>query len=160
MACVNGPPVQIIARIRGADRAIVSLQVESVAVVLTVFRPERSFQQNCQFQHQSRFIPPGSYDTRFISSITMSMSLIPQLKQVKLQSQEPLTVINLWYFSTLLQEFLLLGTFITSLEMCSALSNSKSSCLSGFRCTNRDCLRIFPQSRHKTSITKVTTAQT
>jgi hypothetical protein len=49
------------------------------------------------------------------------------------------------------QEYLLLGIFIVSFEMNQAPPNG--SCFIGFKCTNQDCLRIFPVlsalSRHK-----------
>jgi hypothetical protein len=146
--------------IRGADTAIVLLHVESIAVVWIVFRPERSFQQNNQFQHQSRLIPPGSDNSRFISSITMSTSLIPRLEQRKLQFQEPLSRRWLWCICGLLlftplQEFLfgifLLGIFNVSFEMSIAIPNS--SWIIGYKCTNLNCLHIFPNLgmllRHK-----------
>ena len=54
----------------------------------------------------------------------------------------------------------MLGIFIVLFEMNSALPNS--SCLIGYKCTNEDCLRIFPNRGMllRTSSTKVPTAQT
>lgn len=130
--------------------------MESLVVVSNVFRPETSFRQNDQFQHQPRLILPGSYDTKFISDLYQESRCqclwFLNSNSVNFNSR------NRWLWCicglllfTPLQEFLLLGIFIVSFEMSSALPNS--SCLIGFKCTNNDCLRIFPNRgkllRHK-----------
>ena len=69
--------------------------MDSVATVSNVLRQERLFQQNSPFQRQSRLIPPVNYNTRFISSILMSMCLIHCIPQLKQQFQESLTVMHL-----------------------------------------------------------------
>jgi hypothetical protein len=71
IACIHWPHDKIDVGIRDADSHASRLEVpvESLVVVSNVFRPETSFRQNNQFQHQPRLILPGSYDTKFISDI-------------------------------------------------------------------------------------------
>ena len=130
--------------------------MESLVAVSNVFRPETPFRQNNQFQHQPRLILPGSYDTNIISDLYQESQcqclwfLNSNSVNFNFRNRWLWCICGLLLF-TPLQEFLLLGIFIVSFEMSSALPIS--SCLIGFKCTNNDCSRIFPHRsqllRHK-----------
>ena len=131
--------------------------LESVAVVSNVSRPETTFQQNNQFQHQSRLILPGNVDTKLVSDLYQE-ERCHCLWFVVISNKVKLNFRNRWLWCicglllfTPLQAFLLLGIFVVSFEMSSALPNS--SCLIGFKCTSEDCRRIFSNRgmllRHK-----------
>jgi hypothetical protein len=105
--------------------------------------------------HSSGYLSSQFSQMYIKSPVTVLMSIlaIPQLKPRLLL--ESLTVMmRLWSFP--LQEYLLLGIFIVSFEMSQAPPNGHS--FIGFKCTNKDCLRIFPvlsslmrHKNHKTS---------
>ena len=99
--------------------------------------------------HSSR--SPGIYGTRFMSSITTAMFLIPQLKTKYALFSEIADSDACVISKYTIQGCLLLGISIVSFERSSSSPNS--SCLIGFKCTNKDCLRIFPHRsqllRHK-----------
>ena len=110
---------------------------------------EQSVRTGSISPHSSR--SPGIYGTRFMSSITTAMCLIPQLKTKYALFSEIADSDAFVISKYTIQEFLLLGISIVSFERSSASPNS--SCLIGFKCTNEDCLRIFSNRgmllRHK-----------